>query len=333
MSTSTPADTGTAANFPGTSGPAPKIELADAYEFCGRSARTHYENFNVGGCITPRDKLPHVYAIYAWCRMVDDLGDETNPAGGPEQSASDGLIDLAVSEHRLERLDWWESELDLVYSGEPAHPISVAVQHTVQKFDIPKDPFARLIHANRLDQGTGRFDTLDDVLNYCTYSANPVGRLFLYLFGYSDVERQHLADHTCTALQLTNFWQDVSRDYHDRGRIYLPQQDMARFGATESDIASGRAGEEFRALLSYECAYARELFRDGASLVKLLDRPARLPVALFTRGGVAVLDAIQNRGYDVLVERPYLSRGKKAWLLASTLFRSKIGLGYGLPSR
>lgn len=330
---STPTDTRAAVNFSGYAGTAPRIALADAYEFCGRLARTHYENFNVGGWITPRQKLPHVYAIYAWCRMVDDLGDETDPDTGSAQSASDGHIAQAVSEHRLTQLDWWESELDLVYAGYPTHPVSVAVQHTVQKFEIPKDPFRRLIHANRLDQGTGRFDTLDDVLDYCTYSANPVGHLFLHLFGYSDPERQRLSDHTCTALQLTNFWQDVSRDYHDRGRIYLPQQDMARFGSTELDVASRRAGQEFRQLLSYECAYARQLFRDGAPLIRSLDRAARLPVALFTRGGVAVLDAIHKQGYDVLTRRPKLSKGKKARLLASTWLRSKVGLGYGLPSR
>lgn len=330
---STPTGAGTAPNYSGITGNAPTIDLADAYEFCGRLARTHYENFNVGGWITPRVKLPHVYAIYAWCRMVDDLGDETNPDSGLAQSAPEGFINPAVSQHRLAQLEWWESELRLMYSGRPTHPISVAVQHTVQKFEIPQDPFRRLIHANRLDQGPGRFDTLDDVTEYCTYSANPVGHLFLYLFGYSDPERQRLADRTCTALQLTNFWQDVSRDYHDRGRIYLPRQDMAQFGVAESDIASANASSEFRALLSHECAYARRLFQEGAPLVGSLDRKARLPVALFTRGGVAVLDAIHHRNYDVLTQRPYLSKGKKAWLLASAWFCSRVGLGYGLPSR
>ena len=310
---------------------APTIGLDDAYRFCAQSARSHYENFNVGGWITPRDKLPHVHAIYAWCRMVDDLGDEVNPEQEPTQSVSDGRIDSTVSQHRLDRLDWWESELDLVYSGQPTHPVNVAIQHTVARFEIPKDPFRRLIHANRLDQGAGRFATLNDVLDYCTYSANPVGHLYLYLFGYSDTERQRLADNTCTALQLTNFWQDVSRDYHERGRIYLPQQDMARFGATESDIASGHASNEFRALLSHECEYARQLFRDGAPLVDSLEPDARLPVALFTRGGVAILDAIHKQSYDVLTARPSLSKSKKARLLASALLRSKMGLGYGLP--
>ena len=311
---------------------APHLELAESYAYCANLARTHYENFNVGGWITPREKLPYVYTVYAWCRMVDDLGDEVSPPALTETAVSEGHIDRSVSNHRLSQLDWWESELDRTYSGKPTHPVSVAMQDTVRTFDIPKDPFLRLIHANRIDQGAGRFQTLDDVVDYCSYSANPVGHLYLYLFGYSDAERQRLADQTCTALQLTNFWQDVSRDYRDRGRIYLPQQDMVRFGVTESDIASSKASPEFRALLAYECEYARKLFNDGSALVDTLDRKARLPVALFTRGGVAVLNAIRNRDYDVLTERPSLSKTHKARLLASAWLRNRIGLGYGLVS-
>ena len=328
-----PADTQTAEAFAGVANPAGDPDtVGDAYAFCAGLARSHYENFNVGGWITPREKLPHVYAIYAWCRMVDDLGDEASPQAYAEPLAAGGQIDVAVSEHRLAGLDWWTSELDLAYSSKPTHPIAIAIQDTVRKFEIPKDPFIRLIHANRIDQGTGRFDTIDEALDYCTYSANPVGHLFLYLFGYSDSERQRLADNTCTALQLTNFWQDVSRDYHDRGRIYLPQRDMERFGVSESDIAHGIASEGFRGLLAYECDLAMKLFRDGTPLVRSLDRQARVPVALFTRGGVAILEAIRKRNFDVLSERPALSKSRKTWMLLSTWFGSKLGLGFGLPT-
>ena len=327
-----PVDTPLTEAYAGAVKPVTSAELSDAYAFCADLARSHYENFNVGGWITPREKLPHVYAVYAWCRMVDDLGDEGGPQAHTASLAAGGRIDAAVSAHRLARLDWWTAELDLAYSGRPTHPIAIAIQDTVRKFEIPKEPFLRLIQANRIDQGTGRFASIDDVLDYCTYSANPVGHLFLYLFGYSDPERQRLADCTCTALQLTNFWQDVSRDYHDRGRIYLPQDDMARFGVSESDIAHGIASDGFRALLAYECDYAMQLFREGAALVSSLDRGARLPVALFTRGGVSILDAIRKRNYDVLSERPALSKGQKARLLLFTWFASKLGLGYGLPT-
>ena len=302
------------------------VTPAEAYAYCARLARRHYENFTVGGCIAPKAKLPHIYAVYAWCRMVDDLGDESRPA-----PAAGGA---SLTQHRLAMLDWWETELDAIYGAGPApprHPVSIAVRQTVAAFDIPRAPFDRLIHANRIDQGSGRFDTLDDVLHYCRHSANPVGHLFLYLFGYDDPERQRLADATCTALQLTNFWQDVARDYRDRNRIYLPQSELAAYGVAESDIAAGRATPAFRALLRRQCDFAMSLFREGAPLVASLDRSARLPVALFTRGGVAVLDAIRRQDYDVLARRPALSKGRKARLVMAAFLGSRLGRGYGLP--
>ena len=316
----------------GVADPSDLVSPADAYRYCERLARSHYENFNVGGRITPKDKLPHVYAIYAWCRMVDDLGDETAPESYSGAPPADGQPDAGVTAHRRRRLDWWEAELEAMYSGQPAHPVAIAVQQTVAQFSIPREPFRRLIHANRIDQGSGRFATLDDVLDYCQYSANPVGHLYLYLNGYDDPERRRLADYTCTALQLTNFWQDVARDYRDRGRIYLPQSDLEKFGVSEDDIAVGRATDGFRALLRHECEIARGLFRQGTPLVETLEPDARLPVALFTRGGVAVLEAIRKQRYDVLSRRPALSKGRKAWLLASAWLAGRFGANYGLPA-
>lgn len=315
----------------GANAPVEPVTLAEAYRYCETLARGHYENFNVGGWITPKDKLPHVYAIYAWCRMVDDLGDEVFPGEPIATPVDNGKLDDTVTAHRRGQLAWWEAELDAIYSGQPTHPISIAVQHTVSSFGIPREPFQRLIRANLMDQGSGRFDTLDDVLEYCRYSANPVGHLYLYLFGCADRRRLLLADHTCTALQLTNFWQDVSRDYRDRGRVYLPQADMKRFGVSESDIGDHSATDAFRALLQYECDIAMEMFRRGAPLVESLDRRAQLPVALFTRGGVSVLHAIRRQGYDVLSNRPALSKRQKAWLLGSAWLGNKLGIGYGLP--
>lgn len=306
--------------------------LAEAQAYCARLARSHYENFNVGGWITPQDQRPHVYAIYAWCRTVDDLGDETAPADPDGPPASAGRRRADIARHRLERLDWWESELELAYYGQPTHPVAVALQHTVSRFGIPPEPFRRLIEANRIDQGAGRFATMDDVLHYCRHSANPVGHLYLYLFGYGDAERQRLADYTCTALQLANFWQDVARDYRDRGRIYLPQDAMAHYGVSENDIANGISTDGFRRLLRQECDFALDLFRQGAPLVGMLERRARLPVALFTRGGLAVLDAIRKQDYDVLARRPRISGRRKAWLLASAWLSSRLGRGYGLPA-
>ena len=227
-------------------------------------------------------------------------------------------------------LDRWQAELEACYTGTPQHPVIVALQETVQAFDLPPEPFLKLIEANRMDQRAQRYPTYTDLLHYCDHSANPVGHLFLYLFGYRDAERQRWADATCTALQLANFWQDVARDYR-KGRIYLPQEDLTRFGYAEAELARGVFNDSFRRLLAFEVERAMALFREGAALVPALDGPSRLDVALFTRGGVALLDAIRKRDYDVLSARPTLSRRRKAALFLSTWLSWKLGRGMGLP--
>ena len=316
------------------SSPAPPgaASVAEAYRYCQRLAQTHYENFTVGSWLAPKEKRRHIYAVYAYCRFVDDLGDEAAPQltsaeegrGLSSQPAAD------VGAHRLALLDWWERELEACYSGAPSHPVTVALQETIRAFQLPPEPFLKLIEANRMDQRVNRYASYADLLHYCDHSANPVGRLFLYLFGYRDAERQQLADHTCTALQLTNFWQDVARDFQ-KGRVYLPQEDLDRFGYTEEELARGQVNENFRQLLSFQVARARRLFGEGADLVDTLDGAVKLDVALFTRGGVAVLDTIRRQDYDVLTARPSLSRRRKAGLFASTWLTWKLGLGLGLP--
>src|SRR5690348_360470 len=184
--------------------PAVTPSLEEARAYCERLARSHYENFSVATWFLPKKLRPHFYSIYAYCRISDDLGDEV---GDPQQS--------------LALLDAWEEELNACYSGAPRHPVFVALRETIQQFGIPKHEFSDLLIAFRRDQTITRFPTFADVLDYCKYSANPVGHLVLYVGGYSDAERQQLADYTCTALQLANFWQDVSVDY-SKGRIYLP---------------------------------------------------------------------------------------------------------------
>jgi squalene synthase HpnC len=336
-----------------------------AHRYCERMARTHYENFTVGSWLLPREQRRHVYAIYGYCRSVDDLGDEATPALTPgcspkspltplykgwdevapiykeedEKSPfrkerfrgiSPGRGDGDQATYRLAMLDWWQGELEACYSGTPTHPVMVALKETIRAFDIPPTPFLKLIEANRMDQRIKHHPTYPALLHYCDHSANPVGRLFLYLFGYRDQERQRLADATCSALQLTNFWQDVARDYR-KGRIYLPQEDLERFGYSEAELAQGVVNDSFRQLLAFEVDRAMGLFREGASLPGTLKGPAKLDVALFTRGGVAVLDAIRRQDYDVLTRRPALSRARKAALFASTWLTWKLGLGMGLP--
>jgi squalene synthase HpnC len=326
-----------------------------AYHYCERMARTHYENFTVGSLLLPREKRRHVYAIYGYCRSVDDLGDEASPGftpgpspksplaplykGGNEKSpfTKGGLRGISPAQgegdpatYRLALLDWWQAELEACYSGIPTHPVMVALKETIQTFDIPPTPFLKLIEANRMDQRIKHHSTYAGLLHYCDHSANPVGHLFLYLFGYRDQERQRLADATCSALQLTNFWQDVARDYR-KGRIYLPREDLERFGYSEAELAQGMVNDPFRQLLSFEVDRAVELFREGAALVDMLEGPVKLDVVLFTRGGIAVLDAIRSQGYDVLTRRPALSRARKAALFASTWLTGRLGLGMGLP--
>ena len=316
-----------------------------AHQYCQRLARSHYENFTVGSWLVPKDKLRHIYAVYAYCRTVDDLGDEaTLDRQGCPPSEADAISLLAAGlegstdkfggddrAYRLALLDLWQAELETCYSGLPTHPVMVALRESIEAFDLPREPFLKLIEANRMDQRNRRYPTYDDLLYYCDHSANPVGRLFLYLFGYRDEERQRMADATCTALQLTNFWQDVARDYR-KGRIYLPLEDLARFGYTEEELARGAATPEFRQLLAFEVERAMDLFRQGAPLAATLDGVARLDVALFTRGGVAVLEAIRKQRYDVLTGRPSLSRARKAGLFLSTWLSWKVGLGLRLPT-
>ena len=275
---------------------APSLE--EAQKYCARLAHSHYENFSVVTWFLPKHLHQHFYNIYAYCRISDDLGDEV---GDKQQS--------------LILLDEWEAELKQCYSGAPRHPVFVALRDTVREFNIPQHEFSDLLIAFRQDQTITRFPTFDDVLGYCHYSANPVGHLVLYLCGYRDAQRQQLSDNTCTALQLANFWQDVAVDY-DKGRIYLPLDSMARFGVSEREIANRKATPQFRALLKFEVQRARDWFQRGLPLAKMVDRSLALDIELFSRGGMAILDAIERQGYDVLTRRPVISKPRKLWLVA-----------------
>jgi squalene synthase HpnC len=273
----------------------PTLEEARAY--CQRLATTHYENFHVASWFLPTRLRPHFYSIYAYCRISDDLGDEV---GNREQS--------------LALLDFWGRELDACYRGETRHPVFVALAETIRTCEIPQQPFADLLVAFRQDQTVPRYQSMDDVLDYCRYSANPVGRLVLYACGYRFPEMFLLSDFTCTALQLANFWQDVSSDYA-RGRIYLPLDDLNRYGVDEETIARREPSKAFRDLLHYEVDYARQLFARGLPLISMVDQELALDLDLFSRGGLAILDAIEARQYDVLTQRPVVSKGKKLGLV------------------
>jgi squalene synthase HpnC len=274
----------------------PPLDEAQAY--CRRLARSHYENFSVATRFLPERLHQHFFNVYSYCRISDDLGDEV---GDPQEA--------------LRLLDEWEQDLRACYAGAPRHPVFVALRETVRACDIPQQPFADLLTAFRQDQSVGRYPTFEDVLGYCRCSANPVGRLVLYVCGYRDEERQRLSDSTCTALQLANFWQDVTVDYA-KGRIYLPLEDLRRFGVAEEEIATRRATPAFLDLMRFEVARARHWFAQGLPLAGKVDRELALDIELFTRGGQEILRAIERQGYDVLRRRPAISKPRKLWLVA-----------------
>ncbi len=264
-------------------------------------ATHHYENFSVVSWLLPKELHQHFYNVYAYCRWADDLGDEI-----PDKARA------------LALLDWWETELDACYQGRPSHPVFVALRETVVAQDVPKRPFADLLKAFRQDQVVKRYPTWDAVLDYCVYSANPVGRLVLYLCGYRDEERQKLSDATCTALQLANFWQDVSRDL-EKERIYIPLDRATAHGLSERDIVGKTFDQRYVSLMKELIEYTRGLFQKGLPLSKMVEGKLSVDLAMFSRGGMAVLDAIESIGYDTLNKRPEVGKGKQVRLLGRAI--------------
>ena len=268
-------------------------------------ARSHYENFNVVSWLLPRRLHEDFFNVYSFCRWADDLGDEMGDAA-----------------RSLDLLHWWQRELDAVYAGEARHPVYVALRRTIEKHDIPEQPFADLIRAFVQDQTVSRYATCADLLGYCRYSANPVGRLLLHLCGYTDNERRRLSDATCTALQLANFWQDVRRD-SDIGRVYIPDDRMASCGYNaellEQDLKSGEASEGFRTVMRGLVDDTQALFLKGLPLARMVDRRLAIDLELFSRGGMAILEMIRRQDYDTIRERPKLGKTRRLGLFVTAV--------------
>ncbi|HUE00206.1 MAG TPA: squalene synthase HpnC [Bryobacteraceae bacterium] len=279
---------------------------AEAEAYTRWLATHHYENFQVVSFLLPKRLHQDFYNVYAYCRWADDLGDEM---GSPAES--------------LRLLAWWREQLRAMYAGEATHPVFVALRGTVTRHAIPQEPFADLIRAFEQDQTVTRYTTWEDVYGYCRYSANPVGRLVLYLCGYSDRERQRLSDSTCTALQLANFWQDVAVDL-EKDRVYIPRDVLARHGYTFEDLYARRMTPAFREVMREIVARARELFVEGLPLSSLVDRRLALDIDLFSRGGLRVLDKIAEQDYNVLSRRPAITKAERVWLLLGSLARVAI---------
>ncbi len=251
-------------------------------------AQAQSENFPVAAFFLPGKVRRHLLDLYGFARLVDDLGDE-------------------VAGDRLAHLDWLESELDRTYSGSPRHPLMRRLAVTVNEFAIPRRPFLDLIEANRRDQTIKRYANVDELIEYCSYSANPVGRLVLYVFLAPTKARLELSDAVCTGLQLVEHWQDVAEDYA-AGRIYIPGDDMERFGVSEDELGGRQASPEFRRLMAFEVERAHAFLTAGAPLANTLRGRRRLAITAFAAGGRAALNAIRKAGFDVLSRSPRPSK-------------------------
>jgi squalene synthase HpnC len=270
-------------------------------------ATHHYENFHVVSFLLPKRLHQDFYNVYSFCRWADDLGDE-----------------IGDKQESLRLLEWWSAELDAMYAGETRHPVFTALRGTAQRYGIPQQPFADLIRAFVQDQTVARYETWEGVLDYCVYSANPVGRLVLYLCGYSDAERQRLSDRTCTALQLANFWQDVTVDLL-KDRVYIPLEVLARNRYTVEELFARKMNENFRLAMIEIVDRARNLFLEGLPLARMVDRRLAIDLDLFSRGGLHVLKKIEQQNYDVLARRPAISKLERVGLLLASVARMTIG--------
>jgi squalene synthase HpnC len=277
--------------------------LPESLDYTRWLATSHYENFNVVSFLLPKKLHQDFYNVYSYCRWADDLGDE--------------IGDTAES---LKLLAWWRDSLDEMYQGRATHPVFIALQGTVEKYGIPRDPFADLLTAFIQDQTVTRYKDWQGVLDYCTNSANPVGRLVLYLCGYSDAERQALSDNTCVGLQLANFWQDVTVDLL-KDRVYLPLDLLSRHNYTVEELFAQKLNPAFTAAMNEAVDFARGYFEAGLPLIRMVDKRLSLDLELFSRGGMRILDKIEQQGYDVLSKRPKISKPERVGMLLGAMLR------------
>ena len=276
---------------------------SEALDYTRWLATHHYENFQVVSMLLPRELHQHFYNVYSFCRWADDLGDE-----------------IADKQESLRLLKWWREELHAMYRGDVLHPVFLALRGTVQRFEIPAEPLDRLIQAFEQDQVVSRYRNFDEVFGYCTNSANPVGHLVLYLCGYRDAERQRLSDFTCTALQLANFWQDVKVDLQ-KDRVYLPLDLLAAHDYGVEELFALKYDHRFQAIMHEAVDVADKFFRQGLPLIGTVNRRLALDLELFSRGGMKILDKIRSQAYDVLTDRPRISKIERVAIMLRCLPR------------
>ncbi|MDR0609603.1 MAG: squalene synthase HpnC [Planctomycetaceae bacterium] len=290
----------------GPQGTSQPISETEALAYCKRLTRQHYENFSVADWLLPQRFRQPFQVVYAYCRWADDLSDEHD---GSEESRAKSL----------EYLSWWEQGLDDCFQPDkpvPNHPVYIALRKMIEQFRLPKQPFADLLVAFRRDQVVCRYAAFDELLDYCRYSANPVGHIVLHLVCETEPAPQQLfwSDSICTGLQLANFWQDIMRD-SEIGRCYIPRSVAEQF---DVDLENLRDSSTFRKMIQYLVTDARTKLRAGFPLVDSVPKTVRKNIALFIRGGLAILDAIEKSDYNVLNQRPAVSQWTKLRLLINT---------------
>ena len=282
------------------------LSLGESQAYCRTLACTHYENFPVVSWMLPRSLRQHFYNIYAYCRWADDLGDE-----------------VADRERATELLAWWRSQLQDCYRGSATHPVFVALGPTIERFAIPPQPFEDLLSAFEQDQQVPEYETFAELRDYCRRSADPVGRLVLYLCECFSERNAAWSDSVCTGLQLANFWQDVVRDFAI-GRIYIPRETRQRFGYSDSDLHDQRTTAPFIDVMRFEVERVREFLREGLPLVNVLPWRLQMDVDLFARGGLCILDRIEQIGYRVWQIRPVVTKSDFARLFFGSLGRGVV---------
>jgi squalene synthase HpnC len=285
--------------------PAQRPTLEEARAWCKHLAETHYENFHVATFFLPQVLRPHFHSVYAFCRTSDDLGDEVG--------------DTALATQLLSE---WRGMLHECFAApeRSRHPVFVALQPTIAACNLPREPFDDLISAFEQDQVYTHHASLTTLEEYSRYSANPVGRLVLLVSGYNDPEMFAHSDEICTGLQLANFYQDVVTDWVDRGRRYLPDDAMQRFGVTDAQIADRRFDANFRAMMQFLVEDARSRLLRGRRLVSLVEPELAATLSLFVKGGLAILDAIAAQDYNTLASRPVVTKAVKLGLLAEAFW-------------
>lgn len=286
--------------------PAVAPSLEESLLYCKKLAESHYENFHVATRFLPTKLRPHFHAIYAYCRISDDLGDEVH--------------DTQLALHLLEQ---WGVMLQEAYDTpeKMRHPVFIALRQTIIACNIPRQPFLDLLVAFRQDQDKNTYATLEEVAEYSRYSANPVGRLVLYACGYHEESLLGYSDTLCTALQYANFWQDVGEDLKERNRIYLPMDAMERFGVTVAQLREGKITPQYRAMLAELASRTYSMMQEAAPLEQNVDRELAGTLYLFRRGGMAILDAIAAQNFDTITRRPVVTKYRKVRLLLEVVMQ------------